>query len=168
MENKKLSIILIILIATVGIFTYVNGKSFFNTSKQDVLVIKYNGSTKEISLKDIKKIGEDSFKKELVSKGGASKLNEYTGVEMKKIIASIDEKLLNENSNVILTARDGYKVSYKGKEVLEDSNIYVVFKENGEDIKDKKTNKTMPFMTVVCKDKFAQRWCKDLVEVEIN
>jgi hypothetical protein len=168
MKNKKLAIILVVLIAVVGIFAYANNRSISNTSKQDIIIIKYNGSQKEMSLAEIKKSGETTFKKELISKGGAAKQNEYTGVEMKKVLKSIDENILNENSNIVLTAKDGYKVSYKGQEILDDNNIYIVFKENGKEIKDKKTNKTMPFMTVVCKDKFAQRWCKDLVEIDIN
>ena len=92
---------------------------------------------------------------------------EYTGVQM----AAVFEELSIDTqgyTRVLLKAVDGYTVAVAMDEIFTDDNVYIAYEMNGEAIKTKKQGGNGPYQLVIRKDPFSQRWCKYLVEVELQ
>lgn len=66
---------------------------------------------------------------------------------------------MKEDQEITVRAVDGYTVPLNSEEILDEDNVYLAYKIDGE---------TMPYQIIIRKDQFSQRWCKDVVEIEIN
>jgi hypothetical protein len=70
-------------------------------------------------------------------------------------------------STISAHGADGYVATYSGAEV-EDESIYLVLFVDGVPLEGRKAGGMGPFMTVVRRDQFAQRWCKYLTEIRVD
>lgn len=169
--KKVITFIIVALVIIVGLTAYLNKGNVEEKEiiqKEAKLIIKNQGE--EVAIADfdtIKSLGEVTFKANLDSSGKPPEEHTYTGVLLNKLLNNYGVEL-NENSQVIVTAIDGYVVAYSGKEVMEDDNIYLVYKRDDEYIKSREEGGSGPYQVVVKNDQFGQYWCKYVTEIEVK
>ncbi len=169
--NKTVVIILIVLLVIVGVTAYLNrgniaGKEEM-VDKAQITFLENGKEIKTIDLSFVQKQGEKTFKKELDTSETGPEMQTYTGVLLGKLIeiAGID---LDNKSQVIVKAIDGYTVALTVDEVRKKDNVYLVYKNDGEYLKSKSEGGTGPYRIVIRNDQFGQRWCKFVVEVNVK
>ncbi|WP_313343343.1 hypothetical protein [Sedimentibacter sp.] len=89
---------------------------------------------------------------------------EYKGIEL--------IKLLNENrieidkfKKATFNASDGYRIILDMAEINEQSNVYLCFERDGENLKSKNQGGNGPFQLIIRRDPFSQRWIKHVNEI---
>lgn len=169
--NKTVVIILVFLIVIVGVTAYLNRGSIADKkeiiAKTQITFLENGEEVKTFDLNYLQKQDEKTFKKELDTSETGPEMQTYTGVLLSEIIenAGID---LNDKSQVIVKAIDGYTVALTAAEVRKDDNVYLVYKQDGEYLKGKSEGGTGPYRIVIRDDQFGQRWCKFVVEVNVK
>ena len=91
----------------------------------------------------------------------------YTGVELKALLENLEIDTAGK-TQVITKAVDGYTVALSLAEVLEDDNVYIVYKRDGKDLGAREEGGSGPYQIVIRKDQFGQRWNKYLMEIELQ
>lgn len=122
---------------------------------------------KILNIDTVKSIGQDEFEAILDTSTTDPSLHKYTGLELKDIF--IHYKIdLEDKKAVILTGVDGYSVAYSIDEVLEDSNIYLAYMEDGKYLGERKDGGRGPYESIVVSDQFSNRRCKWLIQIEVK
>lgn len=101
------------------------------------------------------------------SSGNKPVETEYTGVELSKLLFSLDINTSGKNK-ITFNALDGYKVVMDLEEIYEPNNVYLVFKRDGEYLKTENQGGSGPLQIVIRHDPFSQRWCKHLSQIIID
>ncbi len=91
----------------------------------------------------------------------------YTGVELNDVFKAKKIDLSGEEQ-IVFTAEDGFTSVVNAEEVLISSNVYVVFKKDGEPITPKSEGGTGPLEIIIRQDEFPNRWCKFLKQIEVE
>lgn len=170
MNNKRVIISVTLLAIIVLGLGFINKESLGD--KKEIhenaeIIIKGNGTQEKINLEEIKNIGEEEFSADLKSSGKAAEEHIYTGVLLKEIFEEVGIKL-EEDKQVILTAIDGYVVALESNEVLEDGNVYLAYKMDGESLGTREEGGSGPYQVIIRNDQFSQRWCKHVVEIKFD
>lgn len=172
MKNKRLVIIIAVLVIVVGFLSYINQKSLANrdqSAENPSITIKLKGEEKgSIALNEIRALGEEEFVATLRSSGKPPSDHTYKGVPLSAVLRAVDAGILENGKQVAIKAIDGYVSAFKIDEVKDEENIFVVYLQDGKALKAKKDGGSGPLMIVVRKDEFGQRWCKFVSEVEIQ
>lgn len=108
-----------------------------------------------------------SFPAVVRSSGNRPVETEYKGVELSKLLSSLDMDSL-DMENITLNAEDGYRVILASEEINETKNIYLVFERDGERLKTKRQEGNGPFQLIIRRDPFSQRWIKHVNEIIIE
>lgn len=171
MMNRFVTSAIVILVVIVGITAYLNQASIADKKEmQEEELVSFQGNGEEVNrvnLEFIKKQGEVTFNKELDTSDSDPVTHSYTGVPLKNVIKAVGIDL-DGKGQVIVKAIDGYTVALTLQEVLENDNVYLVYKDDGEYLKGKSEGGTGPFKTVIREDQFGQRWCKFVTEVNVK
>jgi hypothetical protein len=172
MNNKLLTIIIVILVAVVACLAFLN-QSFISNKDQSAenpeLIIKLSGTEKGIiTLNEIKLLGEQEFTATLRSSGKLPEDHTYKGVPLINILKTVDNDIINHGKQVVIRAIDGYVTALPLKEVLDEDNVYLVYYQDRKPLGSKRSGGSGPLMTVVRKDRYGQRWCKFAVEVDVR
>lgn len=169
--KKIIPIILLILIITVGITSYLNReyvKDKETMVENHFFAIKDDGKEVGIvNLELIESLEVQEFKANLKSSGKEMVEHIYKGVPLNQILASQEQSLENRKQ-VVIRSVDGYTVVLSIEEILEEDNVYIVYKRDGEDLGKKEDGGSGPYQVVIRKDPFGQRWAKFVVEVELQ
>ncbi len=170
MNSRSIIIIIIVLALIVGVFAFIN-RSMIKDKKEvhenaEVLIVGH-GNEAKLTLTDIKELGEEEFTADLKSSGKAAEEHTYTGVPVKNLLEKVDINL-KDNGQVIVKAVDGYTVALDSNEVLEEDNVYIAYEIDGESFGSKEDGGSGPYQVIIRKDQFSQRWCKHVVEIEVN
>ena len=172
MKNKSLLVIIFLLVVAVAILGYYNQSIIANkdqSMENPELVIKFKSENiGTVTLETIKSLGEESFKATLRSSGAPPEEHLYTGVPMKNILNFLDKSLLDKGKRIIVRALDGYTSVFYTKEVMEEKNVYLIYGQDGKALRSRKNRGNGPLMVVAAKDRFGQRWCKYVIEVDIE
>lgn len=168
---KKIITVLLVLAAIVGVTAYLNADGLDKKKemqKNALLTIKVNGEeVKTINMEFIKELGEEEFNANLKTNGKAPVEKTYTGVPLIKVLQACNIDMEGK-TQVIAKAVDGYISALKMEEVLDEKNVYVAYKEDGEFLGTKENGGSGPYKVIIAKDQFSQRWCKFLSEVEVK
>ena len=167
MKNKKFIILIIcvLIIGSIG-FGYLN-LSQAKERIEDEIIILYQDQEIVVSHQDILNYGLVDFQANVKSSGKEPILTDFSGVLLNDVLK--DHNIyLNGSENVSFNAIDGYATVVNGEEVLQDENIYLVLKRNGEFTKGKSEGGTGPIEIVIAKDPFSQRWNKFLNKIIIE
>ena len=171
MNKKMVIIVIILLVAVVGVTAFLNRGSIAekeNAQKEALVTFKEAGNEVEtVSMSFVKKQGETTFSKDLDTSDSGPEEHTYTGVPLKNVISEVDINL-EDKSQVVVKAIDGYTVALTAKEVREDDNVYLIYQSDGEPLKSKKEGGTGPYRLVIKNDQFGQRWCKFVTEVNVK
>ena len=165
MNKKSIGIIMLILIAIIAIFALVNRGLIKNSQEAhanaEVLITGDNVEDK-FTYDQIIKLGEEEFTAIFDSSNTDPEEHKYTGIPLKNLIEEAEIRL-EDKQQVNIRAIDGYTVALKPDEVLEDENVYLAYKQDGEPIKSKEEGGSGPYQVIIRKDAFSQRWCKFVI-----
>lgn len=170
MSKKTISCIIVILVIIVGVFAFINRQAI-EDKKQDHkemnVIIKRGEKETTFSHDEILEFGEEEFKANLKSSGKKAVEYIYTGVPLIKLLQSAEIEIKEENQ-INVKSIDGYTVALRGDEVLDEENIYLSYKIDGELMKLREDGGNGPYQMIIRKDQFSQRWAKYVVEIEVN
>lgn len=170
MSKKTISFIIGILVIIVGVFAFINRQAI-EDKKQDHekmnIIIKKGEKETTFSHDEILEFGEEEFKANLKSSGKKAVEHIYTGVPLIKLLQSAEIEM-KEEDQINVKSIDGYTVALRGDEVLDEENIYLSYKIDGELMKPREDGGDGPYQMIIRKDQFSQRWAKYVVEIEVN
>ena len=157
MNKKSIGIIMLILIAIIAIFALVNRGLIKNSQEAhanaEVLITGDNVEDK-FTYDQIIKLGEEEFTAIFDSSNTDPEEHKYTGIPLKNLIEEAEIRL-EDKQQVNIRAIDGYTVALKPDEVLEDENVYLAYKQDGEPIKSKEEGGSGPYQVIIRKDAFS-------------
>ncbi|HZX21149.1 MAG TPA: molybdopterin-dependent oxidoreductase [Clostridia bacterium] len=170
MNKKTVFIIVAILVVIVGISAYLN--SDYIKGRKDIhvnaeVIIKEGNKETLLTFNEIKKLGEEKFKANLKSSGNPPVEHSYTGVPLKNVIKKANPDI-EDRTQVIVRAVDGFTSAYNISEVLEDNNMYLAYMMDGELLKSRENGGDGPYQIIIRKDQFSQRWAKYVLEIELQ
>lgn len=170
MSKKTISFIIGILVIIVGVFAFINRQAI-EDKKQDHekmnIIIKKGEKETTFSHDEILEFGEEEFKANLKSSGKKAVEHIYTGVPLIKLLQSAEIEM-KEEDQINVKSIDGYTVALRVDEVLDEENIYLSYKIDGELMKPREDGGDGPYQMIIRKDQFSQRWAKYVVEIEVN
>jgi len=170
-KNKSFILItIIILVLAVSVLAYFNRVD--HELKQELqmnaeFIIKNAEQEFRITMGDVLNLNPVDFTATMNTSTTQPTPVEYTGVELSKLLQNYDVQITDE-SIIQVTALDGYATALNGKEVLEPENIYLSIYKNGEPLKSKAQGGDGPYLIVIRNDRFSQRWCKFVAEINVR
>lgn len=169
--KKTVGIMIIGLLAVVAVTAYLNrGVVAEKEEVQEKAILTIKKEGKEMNTMDmeqIKLLGSVEFDADLKASGKEAENHQYTGALLKNIFDACDIAIHEENQ-VVVKAVDGYTVALTGKEVLEEDHVYLSYAMDGEPLGKKEDGGKGPYQVILRKDPFSQRWCKFVVELEVQ
>lgn len=172
--GRRNTVILIAVIAVLSALTVVlallnaDGAAKKREMQNNATFLIITGDkTVTVTMEDI--ISLDPAEVEAVHKnnGKAAEPRVYTGVPLAGIFAvkAVDT---NGYEAVSFTAADGYASAVSMAEALDTQNCHIVIAEAGEPLGRREDGGSGPYMMIMAKDAFSQRWCKYLTEVKLQ
>lgn len=174
-KNKRLWIIIIIIMAVLaialGVTAYLNMENVLDKKELQenaIILVKFGDKESiEVNMELITGLGEEEFKANLKKSGKPPVEHSYTGVPMKNLFAELGIDTVNIDT-VILKAIDGYSSALTLDEVMENDNVYIVYKIDGESLGSAENGGDGPYLALIRKDPYSQRWCKLLTEINLQ
>ena len=171
-KSSKLVVgIIVILAVIIAVAAYFNRE---NVADKKALIenaefIVYDNGQEVVryDMQEISEMGETTFKANLKTSGKAPIPYEYTGVLLKNILAEAGISLEGKSS-VIVSAADGYVVAVDIDKVLDENNVYLAYRREGELIGTKESGGKGPYQMIISKDQFSQHWCKYAISAEVK
>jgi hypothetical protein len=171
-KSKLLVIIIVVLVIVVGVLAFINREQLAGkralVENPGILISHQGAEVATIYLEEIRRLGEEEFAIVLRSSGKPPRDLTLTGVPLKALLQEADASLLESATQVVARAIDGYSVAYTMEEVLLDDHLFLVYFEGGEPLGSKNDGGSGPLMMVPRQDEFGQRWCKFVVEVDLE
>jgi hypothetical protein len=174
-KNKKLLIIIIAIMAVLtialGVTAYLNmGNVADKKTLQEKAVIMIASGDKKLAQANmayITGLGEEEFKANLKKSGKSPVEHSYTGIPLKNLLSGLEINTAGVTT-VVLKAIDGYSSALTLDEVLEEDNVYIVYKMDGKLLENAENGGDGPYMALIRKDTYSQRWCKLLTEINLQ
>ncbi len=173
MNKQKIIIIgILIVLITVMAVTYSLNKENLDIrvelNNDAKFIVKVNSEEiKTFTLLELKEFGSVDFEANLKTNGKEAEKHMYTGIPLKKVYDSLDINY-NDFSALEVTAVDGYVVMVDIKKLIEEDNIYLTYKRDGEVIQSKKDGGKGPIQMIISKDKISQYWCKYAISADLK
>lgn len=171
MKNKKLIIIIALLVLSISVLGYINMKNI-SPRLDDEGTITFIAGEKSVQLtfdEITSLVGKDFRATEDTSTTGPTP-RKYKGVLLKDVLneATIDDDTISSYTKVIITGLDGYVIALGVDEILARKNVYLAFEKDGKPLGTMKKGGSGPFQMIATADMFAQRWCKYVIEVRLE
>lgn len=174
-KSKKIVIIIIVIVAVLaialGVTTYLNmGNVREKKTLQENAIIVIKAGEKKLAEADMAYIvglGEKEFKANLKKSGKSPVEHNYTGIPMKNLFSELKIDTISITA-VVLKAIDGYSSALTLDEVMEDDNVYIVYKIDGKALGNAGNGGDGPYMALIRSDLYSQRWCKFLTEINLQ
>lgn len=173
MKNKKLWIlvgIIAVLAAAVAVFAILNaGDVEEKQESQDSATVTVIADEKEetFDLAFLKTFEKVEFSTTLDTSETNPQEHVFGGVPLATVLQKLGFSLDNAEQ-VVFTAADGYTAVVTAEEAADVQNVYLVYERDNEPLSTKQEGGTGPIEIVIAKDQYAQRWCKFLMEIEIQ
>ena len=171
-SSRMILRVMIGLLIVAGAAAYLNfqgtGRRLTLAANAEILLKDHDQQVFTVTPALLDQLGPQEFKASLNSDGKEPEQHVYTGVPLKDVIAEAKISLQGARQVDILSA-DGYMVALPVNEVKAENNIYLVTKDNGSylgTIDDK--NGRGPYMIVIRRDPFSQRWSKYVCEINVK
>ncbi len=109
----------------------------------------------------------DSYRRRIVihSASEGDTTHDFRGVRLSEAIDLVDKSLLRDCSEIIAIGIDGYSAPLTAEEVLLENNVYLMYEDNGEPIKDF-TGREGAYRLIVLNDDYGQRFTNFLQELK--
>ena len=162
---KYMIVTIVILIAIISIFTYLNSKGE-KLPEGKVRLTAGNDIIGEISLDEVRKLPAVSKKVVINSTRGLTKHN-FTGTPLLEVFNSIDPQITKEYQRVITKGTDNYISGINMEEVMRKNNVILVYEDDGKPLKSK-MGEVDTMRIIILKDVFGQRFTNFLVELQLE
>ena len=165
MKNNKKNIFLFVVFAVATALIFFNRHSTqaqIDAADNLQLSVTVNGKESLYSYNENHQ-EYTSFDTQMKRKNGDVFDKNYSGMPLSVILDDMDIEI-TDNITISVVCADQYEIRLTASEVLEDGNIWLVTKENGENLAEADGH----FMMVVNNDEFSTRWAKSVVRVKIN
>lgn len=173
MKNKKtwiIAIIIVILAASVVLFAMLNaGDTAAKQESQDnaTVTVKMGDKSKTFDLAYLKKFEKAEFGATMDTSKSGPEEKSFGGVALLTVLEDLGFKL-DGAAQVTFTAADGYTSVVTAEEAADPENVYLVYERDGKPSGTKQQGGSGPIEIVIRKDTFAQRWCKFLMEIDVE
>jgi DMSO/TMAO reductase YedYZ molybdopterin-dependent catalytic subunit len=169
--KKTVLIVVLILVLVVGITAYMNRGDLAAKRESQLnayVIIKTEGSElARIDLEKLQQMNVVDVEANLKRSGKPPEKHVYTGVLLKEVLEDAGVDTAGKDT-VIMKAADGYVSAIGMEETLQDDNVYLVFKIDGKPLGTKEEGGSGPLQVILAKDPFSQRWCKFVMEIELQ
>ena len=158
--------VIFLFIATAGLWL-LNGGGIATEDTGAVIVFKEDGeAVAEADMEYITGLAGETFKAVTRSDGQKPVEAEYKGVLLKDLLGDMGIGL-DGKTQVTVSGADGYMWAIALSE-LDERDVYIAYEMNGKPLKSKIKNGSGPFQLIIPDDRFSQRWCKYVCEVEVK
>lgn len=169
--KKIVMAVVVILVLIMGVTAYLNRGDLAakQESQQDAFIIIKSGGSEvaRVDMGQLKDLNKVDVEANLKRSGKDPEKHQYTGVLLKEVLEAAGADTAGKDT-VIMTAVDGYTSAISMDEVLEDDNVYVVYKIDGQPLGTKEAGGSGPLQVILAKDPFSQRWCKFVMEIDLQ
>lgn len=136
--------------------------------ENEIIEFKVQGKVVgSLSMKELMARELMTFNAHLKSNGKQAVEHTYEGLLLKDVIEEAGMSLA-EAEAILAKAVDGYTSAISIDKILEDDNVYLAIKRDGDFLKDRDAGGDGPFQIIISKDPFSQYWCKWVIEVDIQ
>lgn len=166
-SGKIILIVCIILAVAVAVFALLNSSLAKEKSQLslagEISILQDGKETARIIPKDIEAIKAETFTATQKSSGNDPVERSFTGVPLGALLGA--KGLPPEGTgSILLRSVDGYSVTISPDEVMDRDNVWLVWEADGAPL----DSSNGPYMVVIRKDPFSQRWSKMLCEIELE
>ncbi len=170
-QNRWIIGIIMVLAVILGVTGFLNrGAASEKAALNENAVFKVFVNGEEIlsrSMGEIQALGESDFHANLKTNGKEAVEHQYTGVLLKTILEDSGVDLQNAKG-VVVSAVDGYAVSVSMEKILDEDNVYLAYKRDGEPIGTRDEGGKGPYQMIIRKDAFSQHWCKYALTADVQ
>lgn len=162
--------VILVLLGVLAITYFINQEDidYKQQLNQDaVFEVLYQGEVvASFNMIEISEMGEATFTANLKSSGNDPVSHAYTGVLLKTIFeaAGLD---LTDQSNATVIAIDGYAAAITMEKLMDDDNVYLAYKRDGQLLGTKEDGGSGPYQLIISKDQFSQYWVKFAYQGEL-
>ena len=160
----------IIVIVTVAILTCgtavlaVLNRQNSEPADANSFIITVGGQSYEVTRGLMEEIGITAIEvKKSTSKSPSAPVS-LEGVPLKSVLDRLGIDIRDKES-CVSRASDGFSAVISTVEALDPENAFIVAAQNGEPLKPLMDGGVGPFLLVIRKDPFANRWCRGLIEL---
>jgi hypothetical protein len=173
LKNKNALIISAViagLVLTITILVLLNGNSAEDkqASQDNATVTVVAGDViKTFDLEYLKSLPKEEFSAVEDTSSTGPEQKSFGGVPLAAVLEDLGFSL-DGAERVVFRAVDDYVSSVTAEEAADTENVYLVYERGGKPSGIKRQGGSGPIEVVVRKDAFAQRWCKYLMEIDIE
>lgn len=167
---RTIGIIVFLIMSLIGVMAVVNRNELMEQQRRKneaVFAVLQNGEElKNYDLNAVMALGETDFSANLKSDGENAIEHRYTGVLLGVILedAGVD---LDSMTSASVSSVDGKVVAVSKEKLLENANVYLAYKRDGEWIGTRDEGGDGPYQMIIRNDKFSQNWC-EYTEVKLG
>lgn len=169
--KKIVWIAVAVLVLVVGMTAYMNRGDLAakQESQQDAYVIIKSGGSEvaKVDLEQLQGMNVVDVDANLKRSGKDPEKHVYTGVLLKEVFEKTGLDTAGKDT-VIMKAVDGYTSAIGMEETLQDDNVYLVYEMDGQPLGTKEEGGSGPLQVILAKDPFSQRWCKFVMEIDVQ
>lgn len=171
MKNRNIWIVLIavaVLAAGIAVFAALNGTADKQASQDNATVTIVMGDvSKTFDLEYLKSLQKTEFETVQDTSKAGPEIKSFGGVPLITVLEDMGLSL-DGAEQVIFKAADNYVSAVTAEEAADPENVYLVYERGGKPSGAKREGGSGPIEIVVRKDLYAQRWCKYLMEIDIE
>lgn len=173
MKNNKWRAILIViavLAAAVAVLAYINaGNLKEKQERQSAAAVRVVAGSHEavLDLAYLKTYEKKKFNANLDENSKDPVEKNFGGVPLITVLTDKGFDISGARK-VVFKAADGYTTVVTPDEAKDSDNVYLVYERDGKPSGTRQQGGSGPIEIVIRKDQFSQRWCKYLMEIEIQ
>jgi len=171
--NKNTKLITVItagLVVVVAVFAFLNRENIASkkeAQESGIFFIHAGGEEFTITMDDIQALSPFTIEANFKRSGQAASTRTFQGVSLKALVEKMGIDY-SRYASVSFLAADGYASALTIAEAMDDDSCYIVIAEENEPLGTRESGGSGPFMMILAHDQFSQRWCKFLLEVNLQ
>ena len=170
-KNAKLvtviSALLAVIVAVFACFSREYILSRKEAQESGVFFLRAGVEEFTVSVGDIVDLSPADIQANYKTTGRDAETRIYQGVSLKAVIESLGLDY-SGFSSVSFLAADGYASALTIAEAMDSDNCFIAVAWNNKPLGTKEGGGSGPFMMILPRDPFSQRWCKFLLEVTLR
>jgi len=132
-----------------------------------IAIVRDGATLGTFTVEQVRALRSVDAEKTLHSSSHADEKGVFTGAPLRVVLEEVSPALLDDASQVVVRATDGYVSSLDVDEVAGGDDVLLVYAKDGESLGDADDGGTGPFRIVIVSDPFGNRSAKWVNEIEI-
>jgi hypothetical protein len=169
-NTKLIMAITAVLVVVVAVFAFLNRENIASkkeAQESGVFFIHSGGEEFTVTMEDIEALSPFTIVANYKKSGQAASNRTFQGVSLKAVVERMGVDY-SRYASVSFLAADGYASALSIAEAMDDGNCYIVIAEENKPLGTRESGGSGPFMMILAQDQFSQRWCKFLLEVNLQ